>query len=64
MVERLKSNLEKYNQAGNMPYKLSFSCGIVFYDATPAASVIALFSEADRRMYANKKLRYGESEPN
>ncbi len=60
VVERLKSNLEKYNQASQIPYTLSFSCGVVFYNASTTDSVVGLFSEADRLMYANKKLRYGE----
>lgn len=63
VVERLKSNLDKYNQAGQKRYALSFSYGIVFYDANLTASVFSLFSEADRLMYVNKKLYYGESVP-
>ncbi|MPN59897.1 hypothetical protein SDC9_207619 [bioreactor metagenome] len=63
VVERLKTNLDKYNQAGQKRYALSFSYGIVFYDANLTASVFSLFSEADRLMYVNKKLYYGESVP-
>jgi diguanylate cyclase (GGDEF)-like protein len=62
VVERLKSNLGKYNHASHLPYVLSFSCGIVFNNASTTASVVCLFSEADRLMYANKKLHYGETE--
>lgn len=61
VAERLKSNLDKYNKAGQKYYALSFSYGIVFYNASPTASVVGLFSEADRLMYANKKLHYGEA---
>jgi diguanylate cyclase (GGDEF)-like protein len=62
VVERLESNLEKYNRASQKRYALSFSCGIAFYKASPSASVIGLFTEADCLMYANKKLRYGQTE--
>ena len=62
VVERLKANLEKHNSASQKPYVLSFSCGIVFYKANPSASIIELFTEADRLMYANKKLHYREVE--
>ncbi len=36
---------------------------LLFYDANLTASVFSLFSEADRLMYVNKKLYYGESVP-
>jgi diguanylate cyclase (GGDEF)-like protein len=60
VVERLESNLEKYNRASQKPYKLSFSCGIVFYDTSSTQSVIELFTKADERMYQCKKLRNGQ----
>ena len=61
VVERLKANLEKHNSASQKPYKLSFSCGIVFYDGTSKANVMNLFSSADERMYQNKKLQSWET---
>ena len=61
VVERLRSNLEKYNHASRLTYTLSFSCGAVFYNANASDSVIGLFSEADQRMYQNKKLTYEQT---
>ncbi len=61
VVERLKSNLEKYNHASRLTYALSFSYGVVFYNANASESVIGLFSEADQRMYQNKKLTYEQT---
>jgi len=61
VVERLKTNLEKHNNANPKPYALSFSCGIVFYDGNAKADVISLFSTADERMYGCKKVHIEEA---
>lgn len=63
VVERLESNLQKYNRSKLRPYRLSFSSGIVFYDGERDVSFLDLFTKADERMYRNKKQRDEETVP-
>lgn len=60
VIERLTSNLVKFNESNQKPFPITFSAGAVFYDGTAEIGVIDLFTKADERMYRNKKIRYRE----
>jgi diguanylate cyclase (GGDEF)-like protein len=53
-VERLRANVEAYNQEGARPYRLAVSVGRSWYDPNAPASVDAVIEQADRAMYVEK----------
>jgi diguanylate cyclase (GGDEF)-like protein len=56
-MKRLSKSLEEYNQKSNRGYDISFSYGIVEYDANKHHTVDALLTEGDSLMYEYKKQR-------
>jgi len=60
VIERMESNLEKFNRSKQKPYALSVSSGIVYYNGIENTSIISLIITADGIMYQNKKSRYAE----
>jgi diguanylate cyclase (GGDEF)-like protein len=60
VIERLESNLAKFNRSKQKPYTLSFSSGIAYYDGIENTTIISLIIAADGIMYQEKKRRYAE----
>lgn len=55
VMERLKTSLEKWNEANRKPYTLSFSAGAAFYNGKKGESIYELFKSADEIMYRQKQ---------
>jgi diguanylate cyclase (GGDEF)-like protein/PAS domain S-box-containing protein len=68
LVERLKKNLDFYNQKSIPGYTLSLSTGVVAYDPQHPVPIDRLLVQADRRMYEEKhdkkKIKIYGSSPN
>jgi len=58
VMERLKTSLDKWNDANQKPYTLSFSAGAAYYDAKKAESIYELFKVADEIMYRQKQRKH------
>jgi len=58
--ERLKENLRRCN-AGETRYSLSLSIGVARFEPFHAATVEELMSEADRKMYEQKRSRHAHA---
>lgn len=57
ITSRLNANLESRNTETNKPYMLSLSVGLTRYDPEQPCSIDELISNADKRMYEEKKKR-------
>lgn len=57
IVERMNHLAEEFNASRKAPYKISFSVGYTVYDGRGNETVDTLISEADKRMYAQKRLK-------
>lgn len=55
LMERLRKNLDLYNQNANRAFKLSFSMGAVGYDPEAPVSIETLLVQADNMMYEEKQ---------
>jgi diguanylate cyclase (GGDEF)-like protein len=53
-LERLRANVDAFNQEAARPYRLSVSVGLSWYDPAVPAPVDALIEQADRAMYVEK----------
>lgn len=54
---RLEKAIESHNAKGDKCYRLSVSCGIVFYDPAAPCSLDELLKQADKSMYKDKRLK-------
>lgn len=54
---RLQAGIEKMNQSGNQPYKLSASVGIAYKSPDESLSLNALLQRADSAMYVQKNAK-------
>ncbi len=62
-ILKVNSYLESYNRLSSKPYNISASGGYAFAPYTPdmqSADIDALFAEADKQMYTNKKSKVKE----
>jgi len=57
LTDRLNKNLALFNSKSDKPYRLSFSTGLTHYSSEQPCSVDELLSEADKKMYEEKKNR-------
>jgi diguanylate cyclase (GGDEF)-like protein len=59
IMQRILKNLDKVNQTGNLPFKLSLSCGYTTCGRNDRVTTDTIMNEADSRMYdmKNHKLR-------
>jgi len=55
IVDRLKNNINLYNDRSNNPYELSVSVGFACCDYLNSRSIDEVIAEADKRMYEEKK---------
>ena len=55
LISRLQGNLAAHNQTGGRRYKVSMSLGTAYFDPDNPFSIDDLISQADRKMYENKK---------
>ena len=55
LVERLRRSVEKHNEENRRGYRLSFSTGVVVFDAQRPAALEELIAEADSLLYRNKR---------
>jgi diguanylate cyclase (GGDEF)-like protein len=53
-LDRLRGNVDAFNQEAARPYRLSVSVGLSWYDPAAPAPVDALIEQADRAMYVEK----------
>ena len=58
-VRRLETNLEHSPELAALPFQPSISVGVACYDGLVEPDVEGLVREADHRMYAQKRLRWG-----
>ncbi len=54
IVERIKINLQKFNQENDCKYNLNLSYGYDFYDEEKFSTVIDFFNHIDMKMYVQK----------
>jgi two-component system, cell cycle response regulator len=54
LLDRLQRKIEDYNRNNILPYELSLSIGITFFDPQHPCSIDSLLSQADKSMYENK----------
>ncbi|SDH79807.1 GGDEF domain-containing protein [Desulfosporosinus hippei] len=54
-VNRIRSNIEEFNESSIKPYKLSFSMGYDIYDCNSKMKSDDFFNHIDTLMYNNKK---------
>lgn len=59
LIKRLRRKVAERNTSGNPGYRLSFSAGTAFYDPDAPCSIEELLSQADRRMYREKRRKKG-----
>jgi diguanylate cyclase (GGDEF)-like protein/PAS domain S-box-containing protein len=57
LTARLQVNLDAHNAAGNRPYLVSASVGVIRHDPKKPRGINELLNEADQIMYANKRNR-------
>lgn len=55
IVEKLRERLRDFNQQKNLPFDLSLSAGVAFFDPSKPCSFEALMGEVDRAMYRDKR---------
>ena len=53
-LDRLRANVDAFNQEAARRYRLSVSVGLSWYDPATPAPVDALIEQADRAMYVEK----------
>ena len=53
-LDRLRANVEAFNQEAVRPYRLAVSVGLSWYEPNAPASVDAVIQQADRAMYVEK----------
>ncbi|MGH8246674.1 MAG: GGDEF domain-containing protein, partial [Gammaproteobacteria bacterium] len=58
ILARIRDNLESLRQRSSLPYRISFSTGIVQCDPSSDLTLSEYLSLADKQMYANKKKRF------
>ena len=61
LADRIQAILERRNQPGNRAYPLNLSLGIARYDPEAPSTVSELITQADSRMYQQKKARKGNT---
>jgi diguanylate cyclase (GGDEF)-like protein len=54
-IQRLQQFVDEYNQTGQRGYDIRFSVGEITFEATRHATIEALVSDADARMYESKR---------
>ena len=59
LTSRIQAALERRNQQGNPPYRLSLSLGISHYDPEAPSTVSELIAQADGLMYQQKQEKKG-----
>jgi len=57
ILNRLNQGLEKNNEKNQLRYRISISTGIAMYDPGGPCSIELMLSQADARMYEQKRLR-------
>ena len=57
VLNRLQNAVEMYNAMSKRDYKLSISTGTAYFDPSSLCTVDELLSQADRRMYEQKKIK-------
>lgn len=58
-LAQIQEDMDHFNHLNQKPYALSFSYGIMPFDTENMASVDAMVTEADKRMYRNKMTKRG-----
>jgi len=54
VLDRVRKNLEAFNQENGFPWRLSISLGVALYDAAHPVTLEALMASADQSMYQAK----------
>ncbi|MBC8059392.1 MAG: GGDEF domain-containing protein [Clostridiaceae bacterium] len=57
IVQRIKSNFDRYNTASKKPYKLAISLGFSVYSPDQKFTFEELIQDADKQLYEQKKKR-------
>src|SRR5208337_2230421 len=57
LVARLASRVEQHNSRGRRDFTIAFSTGVSSFDPAEPEPLEVLLSQADARMYANKRRR-------
>ena len=57
IVDRFQRNLDSFNAAGELPYRLSVSVGVIMYDPLRPVGLEELLAQADRMMYEQKRAK-------
>lgn len=57
MADRIKERLDQYNAESGKPYRVACSIGIAPVDLEGSLSLDEIIAQADKAMYADKKLR-------
>lgn len=60
ILARIQENIDQFHRRSSIPYRLSFSTGIVQCDPSSDLSLADYLALADKRMYEEKKGRTGE----
>jgi diguanylate cyclase (GGDEF)-like protein len=55
LLDRLQRKIEEYNRKDVLPYELSLSIGVTFFNPQHPCSIDSLLSQADKSMYENKR---------
>jgi diguanylate cyclase (GGDEF)-like protein/PAS domain S-box-containing protein len=63
LVTRLAQRVEQHNQRGRRDYSIAFSTGVSTFDPAEPEPLEVLLSQADVRMYAEKRRRKGDEAP-
>ncbi|MGB3480137.1 MAG: diguanylate cyclase [bacterium] len=56
LTDRLRTNLDKYNQSSNRDFKLSLQIGIAYYNAKYPCSIIEVIARASKALYTGSNL--------
>ena len=56
LTDRLRTNLDKYNQNPNRDFKLSLQIGIAYYNAKYPCSIIEVIARASKALYTGSNL--------
>ncbi|HET7275032.1 MAG TPA: diguanylate cyclase [Longimicrobiaceae bacterium] len=59
LVERIRERVGERNERGDLPYELSLSIGVASFSPENPCTIDEMLAEADRRMYAEKRIRHG-----
>lgn len=57
IIERINKSVDEYNAESGKPYKLACSIGFTSVDVDDGENLEAIIAEADKAMYAEKRLR-------